>query len=213
MSETEPCLQPEEEKASIPGCLACVQSAIRSLSPQPLAATHTTGMKGRAGGEGGGGGRREAEQAEQAEALPEPWLPSATLLLHQSTWAGLEDAQRVPAPAMPTASLPPSAAGAGHVWQQSTAWYSFWPPCRLAPGIPGAQSLPLLPPLPPGSLLFSHASPSSGEPPHPWGAPPHRALWDGGHSPAPGRTRCYSPAWWTWQPRLRARAVWQPVSP
>jgi len=121
MSETEPCLQPGEEKASIPGCRACEQSAIRSGSPQRSAATqtHTTGMKGRAGGEGGGGRQRRQTRCLSSAALRDPAPQPA----HPGSAGGCSACPRSRHARGETQPQPCLAAKRSPV--------QFWPPCRM----------------------------------------------------------------------------------
>lgn len=83
MSETEPCLQPAEGKASIPGCLACVQSAIRCRSPRCLAATHNRD-EGEGWGRGGGGRQSRQKRCPSLAACP----PRPRSLTNPPGWAG-----------------------------------------------------------------------------------------------------------------------------
>lgn len=83
MSEAEPCLRPAEGKASIPGCLACVQSAIRSRSPRCLAATHNRD-EGEGWGRGGGGRQSRQKRCLSLAACP----PRPRSLTRPPGWAG-----------------------------------------------------------------------------------------------------------------------------
>lgn len=160
MSETEPCLQPAEGKASIPGCLACVQSAIRSRSPRCLAATHNRD-EGEGWGRGGGGRQSRQKRCLSLAACP----PRPRSLTNPPGRAGGCSARPRSEP-LPQPREPDTFGGSAE------------PGTPLAT-LPPANTQEAEPPLASRSrcIPFSHALP------HPQ-APRAAALRDGGHSPA-----------------------------
>lgn len=98
MSETEPCLPLGKEKASIPVCLACVQSAIRSLSPWRSSVTRTTRIEGRAGQRG--------RRAGVGSNAPQPGCPPRPCSSTNASGLGWRTLSIFPHP--PCTKQPPS---------------------------------------------------------------------------------------------------------